>query len=531
MIRASLVLLVLCCLAAPALFAQEFHRPNWQNLDLQHDSVFGISTERAYRELLAGKHPTTVIVAVIDIGMDTGHEALKGRVWTNPREVAGNGVDDDHNGYTDDLHGWNFTGEIKDSVLNDNFELTRLIRRDKPKYDTLTAGMLSDADRPAFLAYRANLAEYNRNAAVFRSNLEHNTRYLHVLDSMKQKIGKDTPTLAEMQQFQPQDKDAEDIKASIIRRLTASPGFANERVEILNAIKICFERAKYDYNLDYEPHGVAGKDENNDHERFYGNPDATGPDPFHGTFIAGLIGAVRNNGKGIDGIADHVQVMSIRIGNGGDERDKNVANAIRYATENGAGVINMSFGKFYSYDKAVVDEAVKYAMSKDVLIVHGAGNDGKNTDDPDLAFFPTKYYGDGSGQAEAWITVGASRWRDDSSLITPFSNYGKRTVDVFAPGAQLYSCWPGSTYQYGGGTSYATPIVAGLAALIREYYPKLSAVQVKDIILRSVVKPTHTVIVKEGRSAKVAKLVWLSDICTSGGVVNAYNALKLAATY
>jgi cell wall-associated protease len=282
-------------------------------------------------------------------------------------------------------------------------------------------------------------------------------------------------------------------------------------------------------NTDYDPRfTTVGDDYSTDRQRYYGNANVNGPDAHHGTHVSGIIGAVRGSGMGIEGVADHVRIMSIRAIPDGDERDKDVANAIRYATDNGAKVINMSFGKYYSWDKKAVDEAVKYAMRKDVLIIHIAGNEGRNLDDPAYRWLPSTQYEDGSGEAKAWITVGASDQLDDSTLVADFSNYGRAKVDVFAPGVAIYSCYPGSTYIYEDGTSMAGPVVAGVAALIREYYPKLSAVQVKKIILRSVVKPTHTVIV---RDRGVEKKVYLSDICTSGGVVNAYNALKLAATY
>jgi len=429
-------------------FAQKI---NWQNMDLLQDSVFGISTERAYTELLAYKKAKTVIVAVLDVGVDTSHEDLKGVFWSNPRELPGNGIDDDHNGYIDDIHGWNFLGGPKGDVQYDNLELTRLIRRDKPRYDTLTAAVASGADRAGFLAYRAMLADYTAQIEDARSNLQENVLILNALDSMAKKMG---------------------------GYLTNHPSYENLKKEIREDSIMYSHSLNYDLNLAYDPRPLVGDDYNNDHERLYGNANIVGPDPSHGTFIAGIIAAIRGNHTGIDGVADHVQIMVVRMGCDGDERDKDVANAIRYAVDNGAKVINMSFGKYYSWDKKVVDEAVKYAMSKDLLMVNGAGNDGLNLDDSAIGWFPSKYYEDGSGHAGAWITV-----------------------------------------------------VAGLAALIREYYPRLSAVQVKEIIQRSVVKPTHAVIVIEGSKNKVERKVYLSDICTSGGVVNAYAALKLAATY
>jgi subtilisin family serine protease len=284
----------------------------------------------------------------------------------------------------------------------------------------------------------------------------------------------------------------------------------------------------YHYNIAYDPRSIVGDDYNDASQRYYGNADVTGPDALHGTHVAGIVAAVRHNGIGIDGIADDVQIMVLRVVPDGDERDKDVANGIRYAADHGAKVINMSFGKGWPKNKTAVDEAVKYAMSKDVLLIHAAGNDGKDLDDSTNANFPNPYYADGSGVAQAWITVGASGPDDDSTLVANFSNYGKKNVDVFAPGVQIYSSIPGSKYTYESGTSMASPVVTGLAALIREYYPKLKAVEVKQIIMQSVVKPSHTVMVGRGAAQKK---VSLSDISVSGGVVNAYQALQAAATF
>jgi subtilisin family serine protease len=241
--------------------------------------------------------------------------------------------------------------------------------------------------------------------------------------------------------------------------------------------------------------------------------------------VAGIIGAVRTNNLGVMGVANDVMIMSVRTVPTGDERDKDVANAIRYAASNGAKVINMSFGKGYSFDKKAVDDAVRFAMSKDVLIVHAAGNDNKNTEVDNN--FPTRVYEDKT-EAKGWIEVGASGLKDDETLKASFSNYGKTSVDVFAPGVAINSTTPKSTYGEHDGTSMAAPVVTGLAALIRSYYPKLTAAQVKEIIMKSVVKISHNVVIKDGDTKKE---VPFADICVTGGVVNAYNALQLAATY
>jgi subtilisin family serine protease len=283
---------------------------------------------------------------------------------------------------------------------------------------------------------------------------------------------------------------------------------------------------EYHFNVNYDPRDIVGDNYTNSIERQYGNNDVAGPDADHGSHVAGIIGANRTNNLGITGIANDVKIMSVRTVPDGDERDKDVANAIRYAAANGAKVINMSFGKAYSYNKKIVDDAVKYAMTKDVLIIHAAGNDNKNTMVENN--FPTRVYEDKSGEAKAWIEVGASGPTDDKTLKASFSNYGKTTVDVFAPGVAINSTIPGSKYANHSGTSMAAPVVAGLAAVIRSYYPKLSAVQVKDIIMKSVVKINHTITLE--KDEKEVELAF-DELCVTGGVVNAYKALQLAATY
>src|SRR5690606_348782 len=282
---------------------------------------------------------------------------------------------------------------------------------------------------------------------------------------------------------------------------------------------------QYHLNEQFYSRDTVGDNYSNVNERFYGNSDVSGPDALHGTHVAGIIGASRNNRKGIKGIADNVEIISVRCVPNGDERDKDVANSIRYAVDMGAKIINMSFGKSYSTDKKVVDEAVKYAMSKDVLLVHAAGNDNKNLEKE--SNFPNKYYEDG-GLAEAWLEVGASAWKADSTLKASFSNYGKTKVDVFAPGYGINSTVPGSKYEEQSGTSMAAPVVSGVAGIIRSYYPELSAVQVKEIIMKSCVPFNGEVIVEEG--TKTLKFPF-RDLSVTGGIVNVYEALKLAEAY
>jgi subtilisin family serine protease len=496
-------------------------------MDLAKDSVFGISTEKAYSSLLQHKKSHTVVVGVIDSGVDTAHEDLKPVIWVNRKEKLANGKDDDHDGYIDDVHGWDYIGGPTGDVAHDNLEVVRLIREQKPLYDSLEkSGAIPDRYKAGYETYQKMTKEYETALKNTQETVEGITRFKTILDSMVKKMGKDSPTVADFQAYTPGDGPEEHVKNIIVRNLGHGMTYASLVHDGIEAPLQHFkDELAYHLNISYDPRSIVGDDYNNSSQRDYGNADVTGPDALHGTHVAGIIGAVRGNGIGIDGIADNVRIMAVRVVPDGDERDKDVANGIRYAADHGARVINMSFGKGWAKDKAVVDAAVKYAVSKDVLLIHAAGNDGKDLDDPENPNYPNPYYGDSSGTADAWITVGATGYTDDSTLVASFSNYGKKSVDVFAPGVQIYSSIPGSKYARESGTSMACPVVVGLAALIREYYPKLKAVDVKRIIMESVVKPTHTVMVGRGDKRRA---VMLSDISVSGGIVNAYQALQLA---
>jgi len=504
-------------------------KPNWQNLDLEKDGVFGISTEKAYETILKGKKSKPVVVAVIDGGVDKNHEDLKGIIWTNAVETL-NKIDDDKNGYADDINGWNFIGSNKGSVHYDNLELTRLVRKLQPKYaSVVNSTPLEEKERKEFNQYKELITSYMdkyQNAQLGQTNYTALKKYT---DTILAKMGNQTPTLADFENYHPAN-DYESKAVKIIKsQLKEKPDFKKFYDELKDAIEYYNTQINYNLNIDFNSRDTVGDNYANTQERQYGNNDVIGPDADHGTHVAGIIAANRNNDIGIKGVANNVRIMCVRAVPNGDERDKDVANSIRYAVDNGAKVINMSFGKDYSPNKAAVDSAVRYAMSKDVLLVHAAGNDSKNTDKEKN--YPNRNYTDTAGlvigTAQAWLEVGASGWKNDESLAAEFSNYGQKAVDVFAPGVDIKSTVPDSTkYKEHEGTSMAAPVVSGLAALIRSYYPALTAVQVKSIIMQSVAKVDHKVKVKDNGTNK---RVDFKDICASGGIVNAYNALQLAS--
>jgi subtilisin family serine protease len=504
-------------------FAQ---KANWQNLDLKTDSTFGISTEKAYIDLLKGKKSTTVIVGVLDGGVDYNHEDLKSVIWLNKKEKAGNGKDDDKNGYVDDVRGWNFLGSVKGSVSHEALELTRIIRRDRVKFDSVEVSALKPEDLPAYKAYSTMKMVYDGKVNEAKNIVANIQGFKGVMDGLVKKIGKENPTAADFAAFKPTNEIETRLKTIMVEQLKDATYADFYKEQIVKGLEHYQDQLQYNLNLNYDPRAeFVGDNYADSKERFYGSSDILGPDASHGTHVSGIIAADRNNNLGIKGVANHVLIMGVRAVPDGDERDKDVANSIRYAVDNGATVLNMSFGKAYSWDKSIVDEAVKYAMSKDVLLIQAAGNENENIDT--AKNFPSRKYESGE-IAGAYIVVGASGFVNDSTLKASFSNYGKTAVDVFAPGVNINSTVPGSKYEKYNGTSMASPVVAGLAALIRSYYPKLSALQVKDIIMKSVVKVDHNVSLKVGEETRS---VPFSDLCVTGGIVNAYNALQMAASY
>lgn len=521
--------------------------PNgWHLQDLGTTGAYGISLDKAY-QFVKGKKSRTVIVAVIDSGVDTLHEDLKEVLWKNPKEIAGNGIDDDKNGYVDDIYGWNFIGG-KDgkNVIKDSYERDRVYHAFKTKYEgkEVDPAKLSKEEAGEYEMWtkaRAELFEEDENA-VDISLLKRAYTNLKKSDSILQvALDKKEFTGAELEKAEPATLTAMNAKNALYGLMKANDALEATNKEFLDGFKeyIDREQSKIDARetapKDYRAEAV-GDDYKNFNDKSYGNNNVfvENSSADHGTHVAGIIGAKRNNKIGVDGVADNVKIMALRAVPKGDEHDKDIALAIRYAVDNGAEVINMSFGKSFSPEKKWVDEAVEYARSKGVLLIHAAGNDAKNVDS--VWNFPNPVYQGSGKRASNWITVGASgdlsidqmnpnTGEKFYSLTAGFSNYGKNEVDVFAPGMKIYSTLPGgNVYGNQQGTSMASPVVAGIAALILQYYPSLSAEQVKYAIESSTVPPTYDVNVP-GSDRKVK----LSEISKSGGVVNAYEAMKVAS--
>lgn len=517
-------------LFSTAATAQKDVPKNWHQLDPKTSGYNGISLDKAYGLIKTNKLKSKrVVVAVIDSGIDTLHEDLKTVLWTNPKEIPYNGIDDDKNGYIDDVHGWNFLGG-KDgrNVKEDSYESARVYYRFKDKWEGKTeADAITMADKNEFAMFtRAKEATVGEANPAMEKQLRGMSETLKVGDSIiRKEIGKEEYNITDLEKYEPTNFKAKTTK-SILKNISA----ANNSTDITNVQlieQLAGELKKMDAAnnapKEYRKE-IVGDDENNLNDRSYGNNDIMASTPMHGTHCSGIIAAARNNGKGVDGIADNVRIMMLRAVPDGDEHDKDIANAIRYAVDNGAQIISMSFGKDFSPEKQWVDDAFRYAASKNVLLVQAAGNDAK---DIDTTFtFPSPNFLDGKGRANNIITVGASGDKKNGGLTATFSNYGPKTVDVFSPGVNINSTLPGgNVYGKESGTSMACPVVAGIAALLLEYYPNLTAVQLKEVIEKSAVKSDELV-----NNPETKKKVKLNTLSKTGGFVNAYEAVKYAST-
>ena len=517
------LLALVLMLSTVTLFAQEAPN-NWWDLDRTDNTYPGVSAQKALN-YLQGKKGQTVVVAVIDSGVDIEHEDLKDIIWTNPGEIAGNGIDDDGNGYVDDVHGWNFIGGKDGSHINgENLEIVRIYNKLKSQYNNRNRDGLSKKEKIEYDTY----VKYKEQIEAERAKLEPTVaQIMPVMDAMNQvvkRIGKKPAnvTWKDIENSGAKDNYTGMVKQMASRAQARGASFVDTYNEIKGYADYLDQSYNKNYNPDFDAREIVGDNPGDLDDRNYGNNDVEGPDAMHGTHVSGIIAAVRDNNIGVDGVAGpNVRIMSVRTVPNGDERDKDVANAIRYAVDNGASVINMSFGKSASPYKKAVDAAMKYAEKNDVLLVHAAGNDGKNLTLTNN--YPNDTYLGKKKTGKTWIEVGASSSDYGETLAAPFSNYNKKHVDVFAPGHRIYATFPDDNYSAISGTSMAAPMVAGIAAILRSYFPDLKAKQVKEIILESAL-PVNLDVVKPGSDEKIK----FSELSATGGLANAYTAVKLA---
>lgn len=493
---------------------------DWFLADPTKDKLLGTSTEKAYNTILKDKKSQTVTVAVIDTGVDIHHEDLKDFIWTNEDEIPNNGIDDDNNGYVDDIHGWNFIGGPEEDIYYELYEYARIYRNLRKVFEdnNSTIDTLNNPEYELYKKtkhlYETEFQEAERNYNYFDIIIHNQKVYSTIL---KRQLGKDSLTLADVKKITPNDSITFRAKEFLLLINKYYNTIYNEFQETLDY----YQDKLYNLDIDADYRSVVNDDPSDPTETGYGNNNIIGPDPDHGTHVSGIIAANRKNDLGIKGIADNILIMPIRAIPEGDEYDKDVANAIRYAVDNGAEIINMSFGKEYSPNKFAVDDAARYAESKGVLIVHGAGNENMNIDS--VTHYPTRILNDGN-EISTWIEVGASAAYDDKNFASDFSNFGKKSVDVFAPGVEIHSTVPGDKYDNHDGTSMAAPMVTGLAALLKSYYPEFTASQIKEIILKSS---------KDYSSMKVyipdtKEVILFGELSKTGGLINVYEAVKMA---
>ncbi len=484
-------------------------KQTWGHLDIIGDTIPGMSVQKAYNEIIKTKKGQTTIVAVIDSGIDIDHEDFNGVIWKNTKEIPNNGKDDDNNGYIDDVYGWNFLGD----AYNEQLEYVRLLasgNTSHPRY--AEAQTLYNQEVQKYTGYKTQyeqiLQQVTAADAAVSQHLKKANYTKEDVNAIKTENASLQESIAVIKYVYSLDEDSiSDFKKQINEGL----------VEIS-------DRLNYNLNKDFRGRKT-GDDPDDLSTKFYGNGNVkpVKKSESHGTHVAGIIAAVRNNGKGADGVANNVKIMSIRAVPNGDEYDKDVALAIRYAVDNGAKVINGSFGKSFSPHSDWVRDAIAYAAQKDVVFVHAAGNDSEDLDvKPN---YPNDQVNNGPEISNSFITVGSLDPAYGSKLVSSFSNFGKINVDVFAPGGQIYSTTPENEYDTKGGTSMAAPGVAGIAALIRSLYPSLTASQVKDIIINSGV-PLSTKVIVGGNASNVKSF---SELSKSGRIANAYNALIMAA--
>ncbi|MDN5204502.1 S8 family peptidase [Fulvivirgaceae bacterium BMA10] len=493
---------------------------NWHHLDPEKDQYPGISTERAYKELLKNKPSKSVVVAVIDSGIDIDHEDLKDVVWINEDEIAGNGVDDDKNGYIDDVHGWNFIGGKNGNVEFDTYELTREYARLSKKYQNLSDS--EKAKDKEYEYFQKIEKEYTSTVERMRNQFNGFKGYFENY-SLSKKLMEAYIMTEKLDVASLKSVDSPDERVMAAKQLmlyALENGLDDKQFE--EGFDYFNTALDYGYNLDFNPRDIIGDNYEDLSQRVYGNNDVKGDFAFHGTHVAGIIAAKRNNGLGMEGVANDVKIMVVRAVPNGDERDKDVANAIIYAVDNGAKVINMSFGKSFSPNKELVDKAVKYAEKKGVLLVHAAGNSSKDVDVKDN--FPNRTYSNNGVKANNWLEVGAVSWEGAENIVAKFSNYGKKSVDIFAPGVDIFSTAPDQDYQNASGTSMAAPVTSGVAALLLSYFPHLSTTQVKDIIIKSSINYKNLKVYKPGSE----ELVKFGDLSINGSVINVYEAVKMA---
>lgn len=538
--RLILVVNLFVCLGVHSLSSQSLAPINWQHQDFDKTSLNGTNLIELYDYIAStNRRPSSVIVGILDSGVETDHEDLDNSMWINPGEIANNGKDDDKNGYIDDLHGWNFLGGPDGQNVNaDTYEQTRLVAQMNKYFEGKNIDELKAADAKKYKEYLVMKESVDKNMMSAKNNYEALSSQAAMIDEMvadvKDVMGGRNLTEKNIDLLQDTTEQITRVKSFLTQVLPQVGENTRSVQDLEDALKQDLQGGldyygggyKYHHNVDFDPRSIIGDNYADKYEKIYGNNDFEGPDALHGTHVAGIVGAEIDNGVGGNGMSKYAKIMTVRVVPDGDERDKDVANGIIYAVDNGAKVINMSFGKGYSPEKEVVDKAVKYALKNDVLLVHAAGNAAQNNDVesnfPNARFDKIGLFG--PKEAKNWIEVGALAPDQGENMVATFSNYGANSVDIFAPGVAIFAAVPDNSYKKLSGTSMASPVVAGAAALIRSYFPELSAKQVKKCLVEGGRTVSQSVIKPGSEDEKVA----FSSLSRSGKILDVYGAYKMA---
>ncbi len=493
----------------------------WMHYDAKDQKIIGTSSAKLYSTLIKDKQAKKkIVVAIIDGGTDIEHEDLKDQIWINTDEIPNNGIDDDKNGYIDDIHGWNFLGNSKGENINQApLEITRVYKQLKTKYASGTGS------GEEFEVYMQAKNEYEKEADRITKeykNLSNFVENFQFSDSVLKVYFKcETYTTEQL-------NAAESTNRMIQSSIDFQKQMKQKKLElsmILPYYEHVKEEALFRYNMDFDPRAeLVGDNVNDINDTPYGNPDVKGPRADHGTMVAGLVAATRSNGLGIDGIANSVEIMVLRVVPDGDEYDKDVALAIRYAADNGAQIMNMSFGKAFSPNQKMVWDALRYAASKNILMVKASGNETIDIDSD--VHYPTAFTPE--GKIDNIITVGANDMKKGKKMSAVFSNYGATGVDIFAPGVDIVSPSPDQNYGKASGTSFASPVVTGVAALIWSYFPELTASELRTILLESGTYYGKQKVVLFNRDTEVKTKTTFGKLSVTGRIINAYNAFLMA---
>ena len=518
-------------------FAQDKMQDNdlktWYHKDFSTTNVYGVNTDNAYKFLESkGLKPRTVVVGVLDSGVEVDHPGLINNMWKNPNEIPNNGIDDDKNGYVDDIYGWNFIGGKTADVDADNLEVTRMVKKYQPIFEGTDSAKnrANQAKMPEeYAIYQKSKKLYDEKGSEAKQYYHYFSGFNNAIPSIVKTLNGKTLTKANLATIKPASQE-DSRNLQILNSLVQDVGNVGKtpkeveellRKEIEGALKHYESQATKHYNLDFDPRAeIVGDNYDNYNEKHYGNNHYEGPDASHGTHVSGIIAGLPHGNEAQYGVAHKVaKIMTVRAVPDGDERDKDVANAIRYAVDNGAKILNMSFGKAVSPGKKHVWEAMKYAEKKGVLLVKAAGNENQNIGENE--YFPTNFMkqSDEKPFVSNMIVVGAST-NNNQNLRAKFSNYNGKMVDVFAPGQEIYSTVPDAKYEYLQGTSMASPVVAGAAAVLWAYMPSLTPQQIKEALVKTVNKSTV--------NANVDSNANFDQISVAGGVIDLYKAAQYA---